>query len=115
MNAKQKQEKHEEALQAKAKYSQAHKAAKKLYSAKLDKGEKGMSSRKVEAVIKKKYKGVDSSHATIHHYVVNLGAINVSPQKRGPIGKISALTYKLLCSGFVMFLQINQLNPLDWD
>jgi hypothetical protein len=42
LNAKQKQEKHEEALQAKAKYSWAHKAATKLYSAELDKGEKGM-------------------------------------------------------------------------
>ncbi len=110
MNAKQKQEKHEEALQAKAIYSRVHKAATKLYSTKLDKGEKGMSSRKVEAVIKKKYKGVGPSHATIHHYVVNLGAINVSPQKRGPMGKIPALAYESLCAGFVTFLQINQLN-----
>ncbi len=69
LNAKQKQEKHKEALQAKAKYSRAHKAATKLYSAELDKGEKGMSSRKVEGVIKKKYKGVGPSHATIHHIV----------------------------------------------
>ncbi len=52
LNAKQKQEKQEEALLAKAKYSRAHKAGTKLYSSKLDKGEKGMSSRKVEAVIK---------------------------------------------------------------
>ncbi len=110
MNAKQKQEKHEEALQAKAKYSQAHKAATKLYSAELDKGEKGMSSRKVRVVILKKYKGVGSSHATIYHYVVNLGTINVSPQKKGPMGKMPTLAYKLLCAGFVTFLRINQLN-----
>ncbi len=56
LNAKKKQEKHEEALRAKAKYSGAHKAAMKLYSAELDKGEKGMSLRKVEAVIKKRTK-----------------------------------------------------------
>jgi hypothetical protein len=56
LNAKQKQEKQKEVLQAKEKYT--HKAATKLYSAKLDKGEKGMLSRKVEPVIEKKYKGV---------------------------------------------------------
>jgi hypothetical protein len=40
--------------------------------------------RKVEAVIKKKYKGVGSSHATIHHYVANLGLIgSMSPVKTG--------------------------------
>ncbi len=69
-----------------------------------------MSSRKVEAVIKKKDKGVGPSHATIHHNVVNLGTINVSPQKRGPTGNIPALAYKLLCAGFAKFIQINQLN-----
>ncbi len=110
MNAKQKQKKHKEALQAKAEYSRVHKATTKLYSAKLDKGEKGMLSRKVEAVIKKNYKGVGPSHATIHHYVVNLGTINISPKKKGPMGKIPALAYKSLCAGFVTFLQINQLN-----
>ena len=57
LNAKQKQEKREAELRAKAKFSQAHKAATKLYAAELSKGEDGMSSRKVEAVIKKKYKG----------------------------------------------------------
>jgi hypothetical protein len=56
LNAKQKQEKQEEELRAKAKFSRAHKAATKLYTAELSKGEDGMSSRKVEAVIKKKYK-----------------------------------------------------------
>ncbi len=53
LNAKQKQEKLEAEMQAKAKFSRAHKAATKLYAAELEKGEDGMSSRKVEAVIKK--------------------------------------------------------------
>jgi hypothetical protein len=53
LNAKQKQEKLEVDLRAKVKYSRAHKAATKLYAAELEKGEKGMSSRKVEAAIKK--------------------------------------------------------------
>jgi hypothetical protein len=56
LNAKQKQEKHEEALRAKEKYSRAHKATTKLYSTELDKGEKGMLSRKIDAVIKKSTK-----------------------------------------------------------
>jgi hypothetical protein len=58
LNAKQKQEKLEAEMQAKAKFSQAHKAATKLYAAELEKGEDGMLSRKVKAVIKKKYKGL---------------------------------------------------------
>ncbi len=49
LNAKQKQEKQEAEMQAKAKFSRAHK---------LQLNYNGMSSRKVEAVIKKKYKGV---------------------------------------------------------
>ena len=53
LNAKQKQEKLEMDLRAKAKYSRAHKAATKLYAAELKKGEKGMSLRKVEVAIKK--------------------------------------------------------------
>ena len=53
LNAKQKQEKLEADLRAKAKYSRAHKAATKLYAAELKKGEKGMSLRKVEVAIKK--------------------------------------------------------------
>ena len=57
LNAKQKQEKREAELRAKAKFSRAHKAATKLYAAELSKGEQdGMSSRKVEAVIKKSTK-----------------------------------------------------------
>ena len=40
-------------MQAKAKYSREHKAATKLYAAELEKGEDGMSSRKVKSVIKK--------------------------------------------------------------
>ena len=110
LNAKQKQEKREADLRAKAKYSQAHKAATKLYAAELEKGEKGMSSRKVEAAIKKKDNGVGPSHATIIHYVVTKGEVNTSPQKRGPIGHIPALTYKSLCAGFATFMRINQLN-----
>ena len=69
-----------------------------------------MSSRKVEAAIKKKYNGVGPSHATNIHYVVTKGEVNTSPQKRGPIGHIPALTYKSLCAGFATFMRINQLN-----
>jgi hypothetical protein len=53
LNANQKQEKLETDLRAKVKYSRAHKAATKLYAAELEKGEKGMSSWKVKAAIKK--------------------------------------------------------------
>jgi Zn-dependent M32 family carboxypeptidase len=56
LNAKQKQEKLEAEMQAKARFSQAHKAATKLYAAELEKGEDGMSSRKVKEVIKKSTK-----------------------------------------------------------
>ena len=41
LNAKQKQEKREAELRAKAKFSQVHKAATKLYAAELEKGEDG--------------------------------------------------------------------------
>ncbi len=58
----------------------------------------------------KQYKGVGLSHATIHHYVVKNSKVNMSPQKRGPIGHIPALAYKSLCAGFATFMQINQLN-----
>ncbi len=56
LNAKQKQEKLEAELRAKAKFSRALKAATKLYAGELEKGEDGMSSRKVERVIKKSAK-----------------------------------------------------------
>ena len=51
------QEKLEAELRAKATFSQTHKAATKLYAAELEKGEDGMLSRKVKAVIKKSTKG----------------------------------------------------------
>ena len=38
------------------------------------------------------------------------GEVNMSPQKRGPIGHITALAYKSLCAGFATFMPINQLN-----
>jgi len=50
IKCKAEQEKLEVDLQAKAKYSRVHKAATKLYASELEKGEKGMASRKVEAV-----------------------------------------------------------------
>ncbi len=108
LNAKQTQEKSEEDLRMQVKYSRVHKAATKLYTTELDKGKEGMSSRKVDAAIKKKYTGVGPSDASIHHYVVNRGEINMSPQR-------SNLTYcgacnKSLCAGFVTFMRINQLN-----
>ncbi len=56
LNAKQKQKQPVAEMQAKSKFSRAHKAATKLYAAELEKGEDGMSLRKVEAVIKKSTK-----------------------------------------------------------
>jgi hypothetical protein len=106
LNAKQMQEKLEAEMRARAKFSQAHKAATKLYAAEWEKGEDGMSSR----MVTKKYKGVGPSHATIHHYVVTIGEIGASPQKRGPIRHIPAVAFKSLCAGFTTFLWINQLN-----
>ncbi len=49
LNAKQKQKKLEVEMQAKAKFSRVHKAATKLYAAELEKGEDGISLRKIEA------------------------------------------------------------------
>ena len=54
IKCKAEQEKLEVDLQAKAKYSRVHKAATKLYAVESEKGEKGISTRKVEAAIKKK-------------------------------------------------------------
>jgi len=42
--------------------------------------------------------------------MVKNGKVNMSPQKRGPIGHIAVLTYKSLCAGFAIFMRINQLN-----
>ncbi len=103
------QEKQQAELSEWAKYSQAHKAATRLYTTELDRKDGGMSSRQVKASIKKKY-GVGPRHATIHNYVVKRGNINVSPSKRGPEGNILALAYKSLCAAFASFIQINQLN-----
>jgi hypothetical protein len=72
------------------------KAALELYDAKRQKAD-GMLVRKVEAVIKKKYKGVGPSHATIHHYVANLGLIGTSPVKTGPQGTVPPLNYGIMC------------------
>ena len=98
-NAKQMQEMREAMLREKAKFSRALKAATKLFTSKREK-ENSMLTRQVAAMIKKKYKGVGPSHATINHYVVNLGLIGVSPLKTGPKGNIPLPDYKALCAAF---------------
>ncbi len=86
-----------------AKYSRAHKAATRLYAAELDRKDSGMSSRQVEASIKKKYE-VGPSHAMIYNYKVKCGNINVLLLKRGPEGNILALAYKSLCAAFASLI-----------
>ncbi len=93
LNAKQMQEKGQVDPLVWVKYSRAHKAATKLYATELDRKDEGMSSRQVEASIKKKY-GVGPSHVPIHNYVVKRSNINVLPSKRGSEGNILALAYK---------------------
>jgi hypothetical protein len=69
-----------------------------------------MSIRKVRAVILKKY-DVCPIRATISRYS-NEGLVNVSPKKMGPIGHLSVLTYKILCSAYLILVPINQMNVL---
>ena len=38
--------------------------------------------------------------------------MNASPKKMGPIGRLSALTYKILCSAYSSLVPINQMNAL---
>jgi hypothetical protein len=61
-------------------------------------------------MIKKKYEGVGPSHATINHYVVNLGLIGVSPLKTSPKGNIPLPDYKALYAAFASYMRIEQLN-----
>jgi hypothetical protein len=108
-NAKQMQDKREAMLRKKGIYSRALKFGTKLFASE-NKKEYGMSSRKVAAIAKKKFKGIGRSHTTIHHYVVNLGLIGVSPLKTGPQGNIPSHDYKALCAAFASYMRIQQLN-----
>jgi hypothetical protein len=87
----------------------AHKAAIRLYHAEQQKPN-GMSLRQVHAFILEKY-GVCLSKTTIGRYS-NEGLVNASPKKMGPIGRLSVLTYKVLCSAYASFVPINQMNAL---
>ena len=71
--------------------------------------------RKVEKAIKSKHNGYGPSSSTIHHYVVNLGLVGMSPRKPGPKGNIPALMYKSLCAAFGSCMRINQINALGGD
>jgi hypothetical protein len=62
-------------------FVKAHKAATVLYDQERGKSNGGMSVRQVEKAIKSKHKGYGPSSSTIHHYVVNLGLVGMSPRK----------------------------------
>lgn len=80
----------------------------------IEKG--GLSVRKVEEIVKAKHKGFGPSRSTIHHYVVDLGLVGMSPLKPGPEGNIPALIYKSLCMAYYgSFLRINQINVRGGD
>ncbi len=65
----------------------------------------------MEALGKKRFKGIGPSHTSIHHYVINLGLIGVSPLKTGPQGNIPSHDYyKALYAAFASYMRIQQLN-----
>ncbi len=103
------QEKQEAMLRKKGIYSQALKFWMTLFASK-NKKENCIWLRKVAAITKKKFKGIGPSHTTIHHYVINLGLIRVSPCKTGPQGNILSHDYKALCAVFASYIRIQQLN-----
>ena len=115
LNSKQAQDKRESGLYEKGRFAKAHKAATVLYDKELKKSEGGMSVRKVAEHIKSKHNGIGPSSSTIHHYVVNLGLVGLSPRKFGPEGNIPALMYKSLCAAFGSCMRINQINALGGD
>jgi hypothetical protein len=78
LNSKQKQDKWGEDISVKSQYKMSHKAATLLYADERQKGNEGMSVRKIEEKIKSRFKGVGPSASTIHHYVVNLGLVGAS-------------------------------------
>ncbi len=86
-----------------------------LYDEERSKGGGGLSVRNVEKIIKKKHNEIGPSSTTIHHYVVNLGLVGVSPIKPGPVCNIPALMYKALCTAFGSLMRINQINALSGD
>ena len=67
-----------EDINVKSQYKASHKAATLLYADERQKGNEGMSVRKIEEKIKSRFKGVGPSASTIHHYVVNLGLVGAS-------------------------------------
>ena len=89
--------------------SEAHKAAMRLYHAEKQKPN-GLSLRQVRAVILEKY-DVCPSASSICRYS-NEGLVNASPKKMGPVGRLSALTYKFLCNAYSSLVPINQMNAL---
>jgi len=115
LTSKQAQDERENNLWEKTKYKKAHKEATVLYDKErpIEKG--GLSVRKVEEIVKAKHKGFGPSRSTIHHYVVDLGLVGMSPLKPGPEGNIPALIYKSLCMAYGSFLRINQINARGGD
>ena len=102
-------------LDGKRRFVKAHKAATVLYDRERAKSEGGLSVRNVEKIIKKKHNEIGPSSTTIHHYVVNLGLVGISPIKPGPVGNIPPLIYKALCAAFGSLMRINQINALAGD
>ena len=110
LNSQQKQDKRAEDLEKRVEYKIAHKTATLKFDEERNKKEGGLSVRQVAEKIKTKFNGVGPSASTIHHYVVNLGLVGVSPLKMGPEGSIPQLQYKALCTAVSSKLRINQLN-----
>jgi len=68
----------------------------------------GLSAKGLTELIKNEFK-VELCTRSVQKYVKN-GCIGVSPQRRGPKGKIDELHYKNLCLAFESFVVINQNN-----
>ena len=109
LTAKGKQQQRVDNLRVRKHKSDALKAAVRLYNAEQQKPN-GLSIRQVRDVIMERF-GLSPSIATISRYNTQ-GLIDASPKKMGPIGRLTALTFKILCSAYSSMVPINQMNSL---
>ena len=109
LNSQQAQGKRVEDLKSAVRKKDIHKQATLLYADERAK-EGGMSVRQVANKIRSENNGDGPSSSTIYKYVVDLKMIGVSPLKKGPEGKVSAMDYKSLCMAFERKLRIEQMN-----
>ena len=86
----------------------AFKRATRWYAQEKDKPG-GLSSRQIEAKVKREYDGVGPHAATIRRYV-NANLAGMSPLKIGVKGDLPPCVFKSLCVAFESFVRIQQIN-----